>query len=95
MKKYIGLSLMVLSIVILFLGTITKETKTITYNNTVYKSAYNLSASNIEVITVPEFKAYEIADDFNRPNDSSNYVFLALIVGLAGFVITGIYLKHN
>ena len=37
---------------------------------------------------------YEIADDIKTTNDTSNYVFIALLVGVLGFVITRFYLKH-
>lgn len=81
------------SLLMLIVGNIPfKQYKTITYNNVVYKDSYLIN--NLDIITVPETKVFDISDEIKRPNDESSYVFIALIVGLAGFVITKVYLNH-
>ena len=95
MKK-LGLSLMIVAISILLIGNIyhNSGTTVIEYDNKTYLSANYIESSIINTVIDPDIIIYEIADDIRSTNDSSSYVFVALVVGLLGFVITRIYLKH-
>ena len=96
MKKIL-LSLLIMGLSIFMVGNIyqtNKESTFIEYNNKIYLNANYYNAANINDVLDSDIKVYEIADDIKPTNDTSNYIFIALLVGLTGFVITSIYLKH-
>ena len=91
------LSLLIMGLSIFMLGNIyqtNKESTFIEYNNKIYLNGNYYNVATVNDILDSDIKVYEIADDIKPTNDTSNYIFVALIVGLLGFVITRFYLKH-
>ena len=96
MKKIL-LSLLIMGLSIFMVGNIyqtNKESTFIEYNNKIYLNGNYYNVATVNDILDSDIKVYEIADDIKPTNDTSNYIFIALLVGLTGFVITSIYLKH-
>lgn len=96
MKKIL-LSLLIMGLSIFMVGNIyqtNKESTFIEYNNKIYLNGNYYNVATVNDILDSDIKVYEIADDIKPTNDTSNYIFVALIVGLLGFVITRFYLKH-
>ncbi|MBR6073086.1 MAG: hypothetical protein IKP76_02060 [Bacilli bacterium] len=96
MKKIL-LSLSIMALSIFMIGNIYHEnnkTTIIEFDNKTYLDANYMRTSIVNQIVESDIMIYEIADDIKTTNDTSNYVFIALLVGVLGFVITRFYLKH-